>query len=245
VLTAIGLASGTGPDPGPILAASPSSLNFGTVQTDSDVAVTNLGTGSVTIEVSQTSEPWLTTEPLSVDPVSGLGSYRLHVDRAGMVDGTYAASATFTPTEPGIDSAVVNVVMQVSSVNIDADAGLQYVLLVDNAGGTVGAPQVLKVDAGRYPFRFTNVAPGEYRLVAGSDMDDDAILCDAGEACGAFRTLDEPETLVVSPATADSLNGLDFVSEFRAVISSPFTGPAAAGGSGGLHFQRPDEKGTP
>jgi len=240
VLAAIGLESGTGTDPGPILAASPSSLNFGTVQTDTDVAVTNLGTGSVTIDVAQTSEPWLTTAPLSVDPVSGLGTYRLHVDRSGLADGTYVASATFTPTDPGVGSAVVNVVMQVSSVNIDADAGLHYVLLVDDAGNTVGTPQVLTVDAGRYPFRFTNVAPGDYRLVAGSDMDDDGFLCDAGEACGAFRTLDEPETLIVSPETADSLTGLDFVSEFRAVISSPFTGPTAAGGSGGIHFERPD-----
>lgn len=245
VLAAIGLAAGTGSEPGPILAASPASLNFGTVQTDTDVAVTNLGTGSVAIEPPQTSEPWLTIQPLSVDPASGLGTYRLHVDRSGLADGTYAASATFVPTDPGTDSAAVSIVMQVSSINIAADAGLQYVLLVDDAGRSVGAPQVLTVDAGRYPFRFDNVAPGEYRLVAGSDMDDDGVLCDAGEACGAFRTLDEPETVIVSPETADSLTGLDFVSEFRAVISSPFAGPAAAGGSQGIPFERPDDQGTP
>ena len=33
---------------------------------------------------------------------------------------------------------------------------------------------------------------GRYSLVAGSDADNDLFICDAGEACGAWLTLDQP-----------------------------------------------------
>lgn len=32
------------------------------------------------------------------------------------------------------------------------------------------------------------VVLGDYKLVVGSDMDNDGIICDAGEACGPFPT---------------------------------------------------------
>ena len=63
-------------------------------------------------------------------------------------------------------------------------------------------------------------------------MDDDSFLCDGGEACGAYRTLDEVESITVDPASAPTMTGLDFISEFRAVISISAEGEAAATGTG-------------
>ena len=58
---------------------------------------------------------------------------------------------------------------------------------------------------------FTVVIEGNMARIAGSDADDDAILCDAGEACGAYPTLDSPEFIAIN----DDLAGLDFESNFR------------------------------
>jgi serine protease len=43
-----------------------------------------------------------------------------------------------------------------------------------------------------YPFRFTDVPAGRYELVAGTDADNDLVICDSGEACGAWLTIDQP-----------------------------------------------------
>jgi hypothetical protein len=73
---------------------------------------------------------------------------------------------------------------------------------------------------GEYRFTITGVPAGRYRLFAGSDLDNDGFICDGGEACGAYRTLDSPEVLSVNR----SMSNLDFVSGFRTQI---FSGAAA------------------
>ena len=77
---------------------------------------------------------------------------------------------------------------------------------------------------GEYPFTITNVPAGPSRLFAGTDADDDALLCDAGEACGAFPTLDAPDFLVVN---GDRSN-LEFEAGFRVNLSATTTSAAAS-----------------
>ena len=43
-----------------------------------------------------------------------------------------------------------------------------------------------------YPFRFSDIPAGEYQIIAGTDTDNDLFICDAGEACGAWLTTDQP-----------------------------------------------------
>ena len=50
------------------------------------------------------------------------------------------------------------------------------------------------------------VVLGEYTLVVGSDIDNDGIICDAGEACGAFPTLNDEQEILI---TADAEFSLD------------------------------------
>ena len=50
------------------------------------------------------------------------------------------------------------------------------------------------------------VVLGEYTLVVGSDMDNDGIICDAGEALGAFPTLNDEQEILI---TADAEFSLD------------------------------------
>jgi serine protease len=90
------------------------------------------------------------------------------------------------------------------------------VLLVDQRTGNLagrcdndllaGQCSVGVVD-GQYAFTFVDVPPGDYEMIAGTDADNDLFICDAGEACGAYLTLDQPSDITVVDA---DLGGIDF-----------------------------------
>jgi len=118
-------------------------------------------------------------------------------------------------------SLTVRITMQVTTLNFSANAGLFYVIVVDENTETV-AQAIVDAVAGEYPFRIENVPAGEYRLFAGSDADDDAILCDAGEACGAFPTLDAPQFIPIN----SPLESVEFEAGFRVLFGTTKTSSA-------------------
>jgi len=179
----------------------------------------------------------------------GLGDYELRVDRAGLADGSWNAAARFVPADPTTNAVTVTVTLQVVGTNPAADAGLFYVIAVNEDGTTEGSADVVTAENGEYQWTLTDLPAGSYRIFAGSDMDNDDYLCDAGESCGAYRTLDVQERISVDPAAITEVNGLDFVAEFRAVISSA---AVTADGSelrlgipdAGIPLPRPPQPGT-
>jgi serine protease len=188
VLAAAGLLENT-----PRLGVSPSTLSFGAGLTALEVQATNVGGGALSItDVSEDSGGWLAVAPGSVD-AEGLGAYSVSVDRTGLALGTYAATITFTSTA---NSVAVGVAMNVGGAQ-PADAGLQFALLLD-ATLTAVAQQPVDVLGGGNPYAFSdviaakpgNALSGHYLIVAGTDNDNDGFICDAGEACGAYPTLD-------------------------------------------------------
>jgi serine protease len=210
VVAAQQLASGQGADPGPILAASASTLNYGSFTESLELTLRNIGTGDLNITNVSTSEPWVGVRaPGTPD---GLGAYTISINRNGLSDGAYDARVTFTSDANDIP---VTLIMQVSQLNLSADAGLMYIILVDENGDTANQIQVNAVD-GEYQYTLSGVAAGQYRLFAGTDADDDAKLCDAGESCGAYPTLDSPEFIAVNGPLLD----LDFESGFRVNLST-------------------------
>ncbi len=229
VLTGLRLASGQGSDPGPIISASVSTLNFGAFSTDLPLTIENVGTGSARVQSILADQSWLNARPDTVDS-NGLGTYLLSVNRGGLSDGVYAAALSVV-TEA--NDLTVRIVMQVSSLDLAADAGLHYVILVDALGNTVGPPVLVTASNGRYDFTIGNVPAGQYRLFAGTDSDDDEFLCDGGEACGAYPTLDLPERINVN----GDLGGLDFVSGFRVNLTALSTAALEQKGTG-IRFQR-------
>lgn len=207
VLTALALASGTAADPGPILSGTANRLNFGTFQTNFLVSFANAGTQTLQITGTTSNQTWLSASATEVD-ANGLGSYAVLVDRTGLADGTYNGRLTI---ESNSNSQTIDVVMQVTSIDLVANAGTHFIILVDSAGDTVSQSFVNTPQDGFYSFSLTDVPAGEYRLFAGTDLDNDDLLCDAGEACGAYRTLDSPEVFTLDTSRSD----LNFVSGFR------------------------------
>jgi serine protease len=92
--------------------------------------------------------------------------------------------------------------------------GLVYVLLLDRESGEpVGQSSSGPVE-GRYSYRFDGVEPGRYEIIAGSDADNDLVICDAGEACGALLTVEQPIVIDVDGDQTD----LDFPIEYQVAI---------------------------
>jgi serine protease len=204
------LAAGQGRDPGPVLSASVSTLNFGAFLNEQPLQVSNLGTGTLTIASVTTSKPWITLTPPAG---GGLGTYTVRVNRTGLADGVHTGTITFDGSS---NDVTVTVILQISSVDLSANAGLHFVILVDNDGKSNIPAVITRANNGEYTFTINNVPNGEYRIFAGTDSDNDDFLCDAAEACGAYPTLDQPERLSVN----SNRSGLTFLSGFRLNLDS-------------------------
>ena len=220
---AIVLANGAGTPIDPVLAVSPASINLGAFDTTFDVELRNAGGGSVSVVSIASNQPWLQAVPLNVD-ANGLGTYRLSVDRSLVGgDGTFTGVVSATSTANPI---AIGVVMQKFAISLSANAGLHYVLLIDSVTNLVVNSAVASAINGEYDYAFNGVGAGQYWIYAGSDSDNDDLICDPGEACGAFRTLDAPEVLTIN---GDRSN-LDFISGFpvnlfNLSVSSNSVGP--------------------
>lgn len=213
VIEAQTLAGGT-PADSPFLGVSPGSLSFGAVGTGATVAVSNVGNGSLNITEVNDNASWLEVTEASVDMTTKLGTYQVTIDRSGLAPGTYQAEITFSSSE---NDVVVPLLMQIVTQAINVDAGYHYVLLLDASDFTVLGQWSGAVVDGSYQYQFNDVlfpAGREYYVLGGTDLDNDALICDSGESCGAYFSLGSPRIIDVDgPYT-----GLDFVSGFGTAV---------------------------
>jgi len=218
------------PDTGPgvSLSVTPSGLNFGLSLDTIDFNVANAGSDPLTVTsvtvVDAGSVPWLSLAPASVDG-AGLGTYRATVDRTSLTQTPKSYAATIDVVSSG-GTVHVPVVMRVGGATT-SDAGFHYILLVDAQSLEPIDEIATGATDGVYPYSFSNVPQGDYLVIAGTDMDDDKLICDGGEACGSYPTLDLP-----APLTVDhDISNADFGTAFRQSIGS---GASAANPASGL-----------
>ena len=88
--------------------------------------------------------------------------------------------------------------MQVAAVTVTADGGYHYVLLLDSDTLATIDQKNLKGENGLYSYEFSDLSYGDtYVIYAGTDPNNDGFICDDGEACGAYLSLDKPVDLTV------------------------------------------------
>jgi serine protease len=213
------LAAGAAPpEPSASLTVTPGGLNFGVALIDAELELANASSEALTVtSITEDSGGWLSVEALAVDG-SGLGRYAVSVARNGLSAGTYAAAIQI---DTSAGQTRVPVVMRVGGP-MTSDAGFHFVALVDAETLTPLDEIGVAADAGEYAFSFAHVPAGDYLLVAGTDLDNDGFICDGGEACGSYPTLD-----VATPIHVDTdFTGADFGTGFRQSIGA---GAASAG----------------
>lgn len=214
VIAAIDLAGGVIPPPVPILAATPRPLNFGANRTVMPLTVLNGTGGALSVTDISSNKGWVDVTPVSVDG-DGLGSYAVSIDKSGRSDGPHEATITFTSTANSVE---VDLYMTKGG-QFKPNVGRQYILLLDpDTGATVGRLERTP-SGGLYAFEFSSVPAGEYHLVTGSDADNDGLICDAAESCGAFPTLGLPERIDLQ---GDRI-GIQFDAAFPSALESTGT----------------------
>ncbi|NBC22689.1 MAG: S8 family serine peptidase [Gammaproteobacteria bacterium] len=210
------------------ISVSDGQLNFQAFNQQRSFEITKIGTDPVAITVTE-NVSWL--DFVADGPTeNGFGSYTATVNRSNLPDDTYRATISIDADNPNVSDRSIQVVMQVTSPDMDADAGQHYVILVPPDAEESEVVQIVRAANGEYTFRLTDVAPGQYRLFAGTDHDNDAFICDGGEACGAYPTLSSPAIVSVDARQEPELTGQSFNSEYRTTVTTTRTD--AEGGAG-------------
>ena len=203
------------------LQASSLNLNFGTSQDSLTLFLSNAGSGELRVIGVDSDAPWLQINPDQVDG-HGLGRYLLSVDREQLDEGLYAARIT---VRSSANSLQVRALVSVGNVAV-SDVGAVYILVYDAGLDDVVDQAVARVQDGRYDFSFPSLAAGRYQVFAGSDADNDLFICDAGEACGAWLTTDQPGEIHLDRDRDDIVFPVDYL------ISLPDAATNDAGSAG-------------
>ncbi len=216
---AAALAGVSGSPDTPFLSVLPVALNFGNNETSLSLSMVNGDSGELTITSVDDNAAWLTVTANSVDATTQLGNYQVSIDRTGLATGTYTANITI---DSSANSVTVPVIQQVGGPDSKTDAGYQYVLLLDANNNRSIKQWAGSAQNGSYHFQFTDVdfsAGQNYRIITGTDQNNNTIICDAGEACGAYITQIQPKTIGIGDKHSD----LDFTAGFNVGLQSPST----------------------
>jgi serine protease len=210
------------------ISASARTLNFGSVLDNLEVDLAGSG-GAVVSEISSDA-PWITVAAADIDG-NGLGRYRISVDRSELEPGVYAADLRVLSNA---NPLALKVIASVAGA-AQADLGTVYVLLYEPASDSVVAQTTTRLEDGAYGFRLPQVAAGRYQIFAGTDLDNDLLICDPGEACGAYLTVDQP---VAIDADADR-DDLVFPIEYQVSIPNVTAGATGTTPAPGLPRSQP------
>lgn len=204
----------------PQLLSSSNQLFFNVSQSSLSFTLTTNGVGSGgegDLTVTVQDAPWLSVQKetdagASSENSVGLGSNIVTVNRDGMNEGRYEGQLLIESTV--LPDLLIAVILQIGNSEVSANAGVQYVLLIDeNAeagadGATesaAGSSALLALD-GQYSYEITGLKKGRYIVATGSDLDFDNIICDSGESCGQYPTLDSPKVITISEEQAQYTN---------------------------------------
>lgn len=195
------------------LSSSPTAIQFNAALLSEQLVLSTYPEGeSVTITDVDSGEPWLKVSELSNElPLS----LTVTADPTELEEGRYTSELVITYQADGAAAATLRipVSLRLGSSPDERNAGRHYVLLVsaDEERDTL-EQAVVSASRGRYEFAFDQVEAGEYFLVAGTDMDNNGLICENGEACAEYPVNGLPEKIVIGE---EPLGGVRLSTSFR------------------------------
>jgi serine protease len=178
--------SGTAPVPVPgTIVAQPSSIDFGALRSTADLTLALQGGASSETVVSVTSSnPAITVTPTAVDAAK-LGTYAVAVSRDSLPNGSTFATLRVTTTVRAFDVQISIQKLAPGAVPA-ADFGRVYVLVLDPATEEPVGQAAANAVNGKYTWSLSGIKLSRVQIVAGTDLDNDNLLCQRGEACGGY-----------------------------------------------------------
>ena len=198
-------------DLGPQILSSNNSLFFNVSESDLNFIISAGGVSSenelgdisaaVFDVIKDDGRSWL-----SLNQTAGLGSYTATVDRSDLLEGSYEGRIVISSSLEGIADLIITVQLQVGNPELSANAGIQYVVIndadaiADDEGifPTIAGSSALIASDGEYNYQIFGLKKGRYNVATGSDLDFDNIICDAGESCGQYPTLNQPKFVTIT-----------------------------------------------
>ncbi|MFO1266639.1 MAG: S8 family serine peptidase [Rubrivivax sp.] len=229
-------AQGT-PPPAPAvqIVALPSSIDFGSLQTQAVIELSAPGTTSESVAGSPqlVLAAGMGAGSLAIAPTAvgtgGLGRYTVTVNRSAIpTPGGYFPSVRFTLSS-GRTLTVQLAITQPAASVARGNWGPVYVLLIDPATGHVEHTVLATAANGRYTWSKSGYAKSRVQIVAGGDTDNDDLICARGETCGAFPVLPAGDNFTVVELTG---NRSDL--NFQVAPLSGMSPAEGGGGRGGL-----------
>ncbi len=212
VQEALKLAGDPGTQPPGRIQIQPSAIALGSVRSDAEFEISAVGSISDIVDEIRSDDAALIVAERNVDAATGFGTYTVSVDRNQIPNGESLFGKITVVLSSG-DTVELDVTAQRSNVS-SGTVGPIYVLIVDSQASTAetfvipAQSSTFEPRAGKYDYRVDIPGTSRITVFAGSDMDNDGLICDVGEACGAYPLLGSQTEII--EATGLNLSGFDF-----------------------------------
>lgn len=175
--------------------------------------ISNSGGGTLQVQRVIARDNWLKVDML--DSSGNAVRYQISLS-SSLPTGTYQTTIDVVSTAGTLRIPVLASV--VSTGTVQTGVGTVYLVLHAKNDRTVNvAETAIEVDsAGNYRFNFNDIPAGHYYLLAGTDMNNDYFICDAGEACGSYPTSNTPVAVELNR----NRSNIDFAVSFDSGISA-------------------------
>ena len=199
-----------------IVLSSPSAIEFDRARFNSELDFTVYPEGESVV----VNDIAFDSDLISLDPALSAGSplptsVAVSVVEGNVVDGQSYSTTIQIDYSAGGETGILEVPVSIDlrALADERDAGRHYVLLVspDESRETI-EQRVVTARDGSYSFSFDDVEPGEYFLVAGTDMDNNGFICESGEACAEYPVNGLPEKIVIGE---ERVTGVSLSTSFR------------------------------
>ena len=199
-----------------IVLSSPSAIEFDRARFNSELDFTVYPEGESVLVDNVAFDSNL----ISLDPALSAGSslpssVAVSVLEENVVDGQSYATTIQIDYSAGGETGTLKIPVSIDLRELadERDAGRHYVLLVspDESRETI-EQRVVTARDGSYSFSFDDIEPGEYFLVAGTDMDNNGFICESGEACAEYPVNGLPEKIVIGE---ERVTGVTLSTSFR------------------------------
>jgi len=179
-------------DNGPRIISSLFHLRYGVGNIQKSFVLSDGGQNVGNVSVSEDIE-WLI-----LDRSEGLGTYNATISTLGFEEGVYSGEIRVSSDDPDVSDALIKVTAQVGNPQLSSNPGVQYLNVIDDTGISATRSSIsLFAKNGQYRFEVGGLAKGRYLIGSGSDLDGDGRVCDAGESCSAYPTIEEPQFLEI------------------------------------------------
>jgi serine protease len=191
-----------GGTPPPVLntpvVATPSTLDFGVSATQLTLRIAASGTTNERIASVTDDSPAVTVSPATVD-ANGLGDYTVRVDRTQVPAGAASYFPRVTVNLSPTRSFTVQLAFTTAVGGTPAgggNVGPLYVLVINPDTSAVRQARPTFAN-GRYTWQLTGYTGSKAIVAAGSDLDNDGLICQLAEVCGGYPVLSTDDAMTI------------------------------------------------